>query len=269
MRRGSRYLPAVKTSLFVILLALAGLLGPASALAQLRPIDSRRILLTRGEIEELVASLEQSASSPQYSGAVRAQARAEAELLRERLTNGDFQVGDRVWLYVEQEPELTDTFTVNLAGRLPLPNVGEVPLHGILRSELESHLADYLNRFIRLPVVRAQSLMRVTILGAVPNPGFYTVPSTTLITDVVTQAGGLGQNADLEQLRIERNGEPLWDGVGLQNAVAEGRTLDQMSIRAGDQIVVPERGGGALNVVQAIAAIMTVPVTIITLITLF
>src|SRR6267154_1176843 len=39
-----------------------------------------------------------------------------AAAIRARLTEGDFQPGERIWMRVDSEPALSDTFTVTTAG---------------------------------------------------------------------------------------------------------------------------------------------------------
>ena len=65
---------------------------------------------------------------------------------------------------------------------------------------------------------------------------------------------------------IERAGERIWTGEHLQQAIADGRTLDQLSLQAGDQIVVPARGQGfsarmvgiTTGVISAAALLVTI-----------
>src|SRR5262245_13225744 len=49
---------------------------------------------------------------------------------RLRLTNGDFRPGDRIWLVVQGDTALTDTFTVwpDQSLHLPSPTVGSLSL---------------------------------------------------------------------------------------------------------------------------------------------
>ncbi|HEX2165648.1 MAG TPA: polysaccharide biosynthesis/export family protein [Longimicrobiales bacterium] len=205
--------------------------------------DTTGLQLTRAELEELLTRYEETASSSSYSEALREQARAEAALIRSRLEEGDLRVGDRVLLIVERHTELTDTFNVVAGRRLVLPQIGEVSVEGVLRSELQDHMAAAIARFIRDPVVRARSLIRLEINGAVGRPGFYTLPSDMLISDALMAAGGPAGNAELGEARIERSGEVIWTGESLREAVIAGRTLDQLSIRAGDSIIVPQESG--------------------------
>ena len=42
-------------------------------------------------------------------------------------------------------------------------------------------------------------------------------------------------------MKLIRANEEIWEGEVLQEAVADGLTLDQMNLKAGDQFEIPER----------------------------
>src|SRR5690606_33880635 len=89
------------------------------------------------------------------------------------------------------------------------------------------------------PTVRAQPLIRLEVRGAVGVPGFYTLAADMLLSDVLMAAGGPGSNSGLERMKIVRGTTVVWSGSELNNALVEGLTLDQLSVRAGDRIEVP------------------------------
>jgi polysaccharide export outer membrane protein len=162
---------------------------------------------------------------------------------------------------VEGFAELSDTFNVNANRSIILPEIGTVPLNGVLRAELQTHLTSHLAKFINHPVVYARSLVRLEVVGAVLRPGFYVVPSDVLLTDALMLAGGPLSRADLEKIRVERSGTVIWTGDRLRDAVIEGRTLDQLSIRAGDSIHVPESSSaleGARNVIFLVGGLASI-----------
>ncbi len=150
-----------------------------------------------------------------------------------------FQVGDRVLLYVEGDSALSDTFTVVAGPALRLPIIGEIPLAGVSRADVETHLTRELGRYIKDPVVQARALVRVSVVGQVTRPGFYAVPTDLVLADALMLAGGATQEARVDRLRILRGNSALWSGTQLQTAIAQGATLDQLGIRAGDRIQVP------------------------------
>jgi protein involved in polysaccharide export with SLBB domain len=210
--------------------------------------DPQGLKMERGELERLMAAFDAAAESSAYSGSMRERARRDAELIRDRLANGDFRLGDRIFLQIEGELEIPDSLTVEPGPRITLPRMGSITLAGVLRSELESHLSKELGRYINNPRVRATSLIRLSFQGGAGAVGFYTVPADMLLSEALMHAGGLAANADMERMRIERSGVVLWEGEELEEVLTDGRTLDQLNLRAGDQIVVPpaEVGGSTL-----------------------
>jgi protein involved in polysaccharide export with SLBB domain len=225
---------------------VAGLLAAGlctSVAGQTVAWDPTGLQMSRAELQQLLTRYEETAASSAYSGSLRNQARDEAEIIRQRLEQGDLRVGDQISLNVEGHPPLQGTFTV-VAGRLlVLPEIGEVPLTGVLRAELQPYLTSHLERFLVNPVVHARSLIRVEILGAVGRPGFYMIPSDMLLSETLMQAGGPAGNAALDRIRIDRGKETIWKGDRLRELMIEGTTLDQLSIRAGDAIRVPAQQG--------------------------
>jgi len=197
--------------------------------------------LSREDLTELLQRYEEAIASPAYSGGVKNAARANAARIRERLEQGDFRVGDRVVLSVQGEPNLPDTAVVEPGPQITLPLFGSISLAGVLRSEIQEHLTRELGKVIRDPVVRAQGLMRLSIQGSVGSPGFYVVPADMLVSDALMIAGGPSGNPNLDGLRIERGSTRLLEGRPMQDALLQGRTLDQLNLQAGDQLYLPER----------------------------
>ena len=150
-----------------------------------------------------------------------------------------FQVGDRILLKVEGDSALSDTFTVVAGPALRLPDVGEISLQGVPRSEIEAHLTRELGRFLKDPVVEARALIRVSVLGEVMRPGYYALPVDLVLADALMVAGGATTDARVDQLRILRGNSSLWGGDDLQTQIAHGATLEQLGLRAGDRIQVP------------------------------
>jgi protein involved in polysaccharide export with SLBB domain len=153
-----------------------------------------------------------------------------------------FQVGDRIFLHVEGDSALSDTFTVVAGPALRLPNIGEVSLAGVRRGDIEAHLTRELGRYINDAVLQARALIRVSVVGEVTRPGYYAVPIDLVLTDALMLAGGTTKDARVDRLHILRGNSSVWSGDALQTAIARGATLDELGIRAGDRIQVPRKG---------------------------
>lgn len=228
-----------------VLLALALLSVPGSASAQLfLTSDPGRSVRTRADLQRLLTEYDAALASPAYSDGVKQSIRVDADRIRSRLRDGDFRVGDRVYVSIQGEINYPDTATVESGPTIALEPFGQISLAGVLRSELTDHLTEELGRFIRAPVVRAQGLMRLSVLGDVGQPGFYTMPAETLLGDVIMMAGGPGANAVLDELRIERAGQALYEEEAVQEALRAGLTLDQLNLEAGDQLFLPTATAG-------------------------
>jgi protein involved in polysaccharide export with SLBB domain len=266
---GSRSVPAT------LILSLCCLALPGAALGQ-QAADSSvpGLQATRVALESLAQRAADSSSATQG-------ARLSPAAIRARLTDGDFAPGDRILLVVEGEPQLpdrpereraqqprtieralSDTFTVAAGRELMLPVIGPISLRGVLRAELEPYLRQEIARFVKDPVVHAKALVRVSVAGAVAKPGFYFVPADAALSDALTAAGGPTQDARLDKARVERVGKRVLEGKELRLAFAEGRTLDEMQLRSGDEFVVPGVPGHAYDHVRFWATLLSIPVAI-------
>ena len=228
--------------------------------------------MTRDDITVLIARLDAAVQSPAYSEGLKARAQDQAAGARARLADGDFRVGDRILVVVQGESALTDTFTVSQGGGLLLPLVGAISLKGVLHAELESYLAGQLGRRIREPRVEARPMVRLAIEGAVIRPGFYSVPVGALLGDALMAAGGLAPTARVEETRLERSGRNVLSPHAFGQAVVSGRTLDQLEVRAGDRILVPQQGGGAAEAetrIRLVSVLLSLPLAIFAVTQLF
>jgi len=255
--------PRLARAVALLVAALVGAPGGEGALvaqgtSAARPRVGGGLLATRAALEARAAERE------------RAGATAEVAALRRRLTDGDFQMGDRVLLHVEGEAELSDTFTVGADRDLTLAGIGAVSLRGVLRSELEAALTAEIGRFVRAPAVRASALILVSVTGEVVTPGFYPMPVNALVADVVMAAGGGSRDARLKALRVERDGTTLWNSALVAQAIGQGRTLDELGLRSGDQFVVPGRSrASSESNLRVVSLLLSIPVTIFTLTRIF
>jgi protein involved in polysaccharide export with SLBB domain len=159
-----------------------------------------------------------------------------------------FQVGDRIALTVEGPQTISDTVVVRDGLILRLTGLGDIPLTGVRRADIQTYLTQQIGKFIRDPVVHATPLVRIAVLGAVSRPGFYTLPSDVLLSDVVMRAGGPAGNADLNRTVVKRGNSEVISSEQVASALTAGRTLDDLHVAPGDQLVVGEKPSSKLEI---------------------
>lgn len=157
--------------------------------------------------------------------------------VEQRLRVGDFRPGDMVSLDVRGREEYTGNFPVQPDQSLELPGIDPVPLRGVLYSEAPAVIREALSTVLRNPVVELTFQMRLAVTGQVSQPGFYDVPGTMLLSDVLTLAEGPTQRSDLDRIEVRRNGETIMSGEQL---VTSGFTLNDLGLRSGDVIRIPQ-----------------------------
>jgi len=232
------------TTLIALAIGILGASGPLAAQDPERPVDVRKPQATRAELKAALANLDQVISSTAYSKSLRKSKEAEAALVRTRLDEGDFQVGDQVDVAVVGEATLTNKFTVLQDRTLSFPQLPPVSVRGVLRSEIREYLTQEIGKYVKGPQVTIQgSYVRLAIMGSVGKPGFYTLPADMLIGDAIMQAGGPVGQPKLEKAVIRRNGKDVVPEGEVERAVQEGQSIDQLNLHGGDELVMVSKGG--------------------------
>lgn len=166
-------------------------------------------------------------------------------------------IGDLVGLTIFGEPELALSQKLDAQGRLRLALVGDIAVAGRTVREAE-RLVEQLyieRRILRQPMcnisVQAYTVLDVSILGAVRNPGKMTFPpekSALDITDVVTRAGGFLPTAKSDAVKVTRgaaDGRETTVELNVEAMLtrrgATSSTPKEYLIYPGDRIWVPER----------------------------
>ena len=226
----------------VSLFAIAALF-PIGAGAQAPNIreEARRATAPRAELEAIASSMEQMASQPGAAASTRAKL-AEARAIRDRLSTGDFQPGDRIVLRLTGDPTLqpVDTLVVRAGQSVVITGIGEVSLRGVLRAELADYMTREVKRFVRAATVTTTAVTRLALFGAFLRPGFYEYPSELLLSEVIMRSGGVNSLADQHKFGIWRGGAKLWGSEAVDAALQEGISVEQMGLRGGDELRVDE-----------------------------
>ena len=219
--------------------------------------SSANLLASRSDLATAAANAEQAATSGEP--AQRAQSAMTAAAIRQRLRDGDLQVGDRIVVTIISDAVHRDTVLVRSDRSIELPGLIIVPVAGILRSELQDHVSAEVMKYVKAERVEVTPLLRVGILGAVARPGYFAFASDVPITDAIMVAGGPTGNADVERSVILRRNQEFRSPVETSKAIANGQTFDQIGLMAGDELVVGQRKDfGAATLIGLTGALASV-----------
>lgn len=168
----------------------------------------------------------------------------DAWVLRQRLLHGDFREGDRIVVTFLGPPAVVapgprnDTLTLRPGKILSFPQMGDLSLEGVLRSEVTGKITAHLGRYVKDPELRITPLIRLSMLGRVRMPGTFYTTLDVRISDLLTQGGAGGPTGDFSTVVIRRGAEILWKAEDTQVALREGLSLEQLRLQPGDEIVV-------------------------------
>lgn len=241
----------------VAVLALFGTLGLSSTPAHAQDDLGSAWTASRAELERRVLQLEALTGSTAYSERTRARSAQEAATIRRRLGEGDFRVGDRIYIEIEGAiPEgvqvaptlsdLQDTVTVFEGARINVRNIGEISLVGVLRSELQARVNTAVNEVILNSRAMTRPLVRVAVFGSVARPGYYNIPLETRLDNLIMLAGGPTVDAATEKMRVVRGDTVVLDESEVRMLISTGEVIGAMGLQEGDQLIV-ERGAQRLD----------------------
>lgn len=147
--------------------------------------------------------------------------------------------GDIIRIQVWGRDEYSGQFQVDETGQLQYPVLGAIDTREMTVGALRDTLRAGLERLFTNPFVTITPLFRIAVLGEVQNPGLFTVDPTLSVLDVVALAGGAARNGNLGSIRLLRAGGE--SQLSYEREALAGRTLQDIGVRSGDEIIVPRR----------------------------
>jgi polysaccharide export outer membrane protein len=158
----------------------------------------------------------------------------------------DYHLGplDLLDIEVLGSPELTRTMRVSASGEISMPLIGRVTARDRSIAELQDEIAKLLSaKYYENPqvtvFVKEYMSQRVTVEGAVRQPGVFSLTGRTSLLQLVAMSGGMEREANPGGVVVYRN-------IGDRRHAA---IFDMRKIRAGS-IVDPEVLGGDVVVID-------------------
>ncbi len=143
--------------------------------------------------------------------------------------------GDRLRISVFEQQSLTNTYTVDQAGYIAFPLIGQVAARGTTVAKLEGVIAQKLKQgFLRDPdvTIEIDRYRSIFIMGEVGQPGQYSYVPGMTVMNAIAVSGGFTPRANQHDFDITRN---------INGNILTGRVLITDPILAGDTIYVRER----------------------------
>ena len=166
---------------------------------------------------------------------------------QERYTT-EYRVGpkDLLEISVFGLDELNKTVRISEDGKITLPLLGEVEVEGLTKSELERRLSELLEeKYLQNPQVtvfiREYQSKRVSVLGAVENPGTYELLGRQTLLQIISKAGGLTQDAGKEIIiiRQQEDGTSTSLKISIEDLILKGDPTLNIPLQLDDIINIP------------------------------
>ena len=167
--------------------------------------------------------------------------------------------GDSLSITVLQDPKLDRAVVVDPRGDIAFPLAGRIRARGltpealenILKAKLKSSYKDE-NLDVTVAVASAPKDIpeedlkpKIFVTGEVIRPGSYVVRQPTTLMQAIALSGGIGPFAAKNRIQVRRRGPGGDETIFMFNykAYEAGADLEgNIRLRAGDVILVPERG---------------------------
>jgi polysaccharide export outer membrane protein len=156
--------------------------------------------------------------------------------------------GDSLQIFVWRNPELTTTIPVRPDGKISTPLVEDMVAVGKTPSQLARDIEGVLAEFIRSPQVNVivsvpvSAFSQVKVIGQVGNPQSLPFREGMRVLDAILATGGLAPFAAGNRAKIVRSigGKEVTLRVKLENLLNKGDMAQNLELRPGDVLVVPE-----------------------------
>ncbi len=156
--------------------------------------------------------------------------------------------GDTLEIFVWRNPDLTITVPVRPDGKISTPLVEDMIAVGKTPTELARDVEKALAVYVKSPQVNvivtvpASAFSQIKVIGQVLHPQALPYRDGMTVLDAVLAVGGLGQFAAGNRAHVVRseNGKELEIKIKLGALVNDGDKTQNLPLRPGDVLVVPE-----------------------------
>lgn len=162
---------------------------------------------------------------------------------------------------------LNNVFPIDDRGYVELPVYGKTKISHMTRDQFVAFIREQYKDELIYPNIQVKPMIRISVLGGVPRPGFYYFDEERSLWEVMYEVGGTMDENGLKEMRWKRSGKNVEEN--LIPSLQTGISLKRMGFRSGDQIWVKspnkpgklERARSYLTFVTAAASALTLYIT--------
>jgi protein involved in polysaccharide export with SLBB domain len=167
--------------------------------------------------------------------------------------------GDRILLKIWTDTIFGDTARVQQGSIVILPRLGAVSIASIPANRVADSLRSAYARLLRDAAIEVTPLRRVTVSGAVRNPGLYFLDTQSTVREAIAIAGGISDAGVTSHLTLLRDSSRIrmkdWQ-------VATGETA---TVHSGDIVIVDRQSWlrqNAFTVVSGVSVLFSIILTL-------
>ena len=174
-------------------------------------------------------------------------------------TNTDYYLGggDNIKIDVYDVPQLSAEYQIPAGGAIQMPIIGSISLQGLTLEQAAQVITRAYSRIVKKPLVtislQAARPLNIWLSGEISRPGSYLLPLANgggtrpsvqfpTIAQALEKAGGIRASADIRRVIVRRRlkvNQQITITYNLWDNLQTGQTTQDMTLRDGDQILVP------------------------------
>jgi protein involved in polysaccharide export with SLBB domain len=147
----------------------------------------------------------------------------------------------RVWGQIAGDLRVT----VDRAGQIYIPQVGQISVAGIHYGELEQHLKSEISKVFKnfsltVNIGRIRSI-QVLVVGNARYPGTYTISSLSTLVNAIFASGGPTPQGSLRHIQVRRDSATITD-FDFYDLLVKGDKSKDVRLQPGDVLYIPHVG---------------------------
>jgi len=176
--------------------------------------------------------------------------------------NTDYYLGggDNIKIDIYDLPQLSGEYQIPPGGAIQIPIIGTVSLQGLTLEQAAQLITRGYSRVVKRPIVtislQAARPLNIWLSGEVSRPGSYVLPLANgggnrpsiqfpTLPQALEKAGGTRATADIRRVIVRRRltaNKEITITYNLWDYLQTGQTTQDITLRDGDQILVPPQG---------------------------